>query len=78
LEAASKGALPESGYYSEEETSARGKKHRGKKNKSEPWLALEGDPLPSVKTVAMKDAVLRMLAKDPTDKILIYTQFLLV
>ena len=78
LEADSKGATPESSYTSENETTAKGKRRQWKRVKLEPWLDIEGDPLPSTKTVAMKDAVLRMLAKDPTDKIVIYTQFLLV
>ncbi|EGP84644.1 SNF2 family DNA-dependent ATPase domain-containing protein, partial [Zymoseptoria tritici IPO323] len=40
------------------------------------WIGLNGEVLPSAKTIAAKAQILEWLSSDPTAKIIIYTQFI--
>lgn len=53
-----------------------GKGKKAKKDKTDDWIDMKGEVLPSAKTQAVKAQVLNWLEEDPDAKIIIYSQFL--
>lgn len=61
---------------SEIESSQR--RRKGKKKSDSPWLNLPGELLPSAKTIALKQQILKWHLEAPDDKIVVFTQFRLM
>jgi SNF2 family DNA or RNA helicase len=49
---------------------------KGKNSKMDSWLELNGEVLPSAKTIAVKAQILEWIEEDPEVKIIIYSQFI--
>lgn len=54
----------------------RGKNKKAPEVQPRDWIALAGDMLPSVKTIAIKAQLLNWLEGDPKVKVIVYSQFL--
>jgi SNF2 family DNA or RNA helicase len=49
---------------------------KGKKAKTQSWLTMRGEVLPSSKTIAVKSQILNWIEQDPNVKIIVYSQFI--